>query len=256
MKRFSLILASLVLLLGTKASAFKGGPFDNGDYNSLLDNSGVYQVAFRFSNGSGFAQFGNNVNQELFLPTAGAGTTAAPSTTFSTLNRSIIYYKGLTYLGTCWGMVDHERRIVHGVTNGNSDIGTTQTTTGGTGTVSSSNTLIFNGVGFPANTEFECKIHTTHPVLKFAGRGELTIVNPSFTQTAFTALSNFVAGIAPATGAAADPLDVQINALIAGLQTLQGTGTDLIPSANNVSETSERVKMTVFGSRIFFVSSR
>src|SRR5436190_3375234 len=76
MKRFSLILASLVLVFGAKASAFSGGPFDNGDFSNLLDASGIYQVALRFSNGSGFAQFGNNVDAALFVDINSGGGTA------------------------------------------------------------------------------------------------------------------------------------------------------------------------------------
>jgi hypothetical protein len=271
MKRISLILASLVLVFGTgKASAFSGGPFGNGDYSELLDNSGVYQVAFRFSNGSGFAQFGNNVNPELFLPTGNANTGGAASTTFSTLNRSILYYKGVTYLGTCTGMVDHERKIVSGVTNGSSDITTSQTTTapGGGTAVTAANTLIFNGLGFPANTEFLCKITKTYPVLRFNGKGELTILNPSLAQISFTALQNFAADIDVSNtagggtttsggGVTTSPtIAQQIQNLTAGLTALQTGGADLIPSAEQTKRNSDHVPMIVFGSRIFFVGAR
>jgi hypothetical protein len=252
MKRISLILASLVLLFGTKASAFVGGPFDNGDFNTLLDDSGIYQVSFRFSNGSGFAQFGNNVDAELFLPQTG-GTATTPASTYSILNRSIIYYKGVTYLGTCTGMVDHDAKIVSGVTNGNSDVSTSQTTsTGGGATFSSSNSLNFNGLGFPCNTEFRCKITKTHPILRFSGKGELTIVNPSVSGVAFQALQTIIT-----TGASGNlSIGGQISSLVTALTANNGAIASVIPSAEQTFENSEHAKMTVFGSRIFFNSRR
>jgi hypothetical protein len=263
MKRFSLILASLVLLIGTKASAFKGGPFDNGDYSSLLDNSGVYQVSMRFSNGSGFAQFGNNVDIALFVDINNTAGTGIRGSTYSVLNRSLIYYKGVTYLGTCMGMVDHERRIVEGVTNGNSDVGTTQVTSGtggtGSGLTAATTTLNNNGsLNFPANSSFICKIHTTHPVLKFNGKGELSIVNPTLAQNVFNAIATEIA-----SQLTANPVPnpgpnspAQIQAFITALANLANGGQGSIRTAENVGANADTVPMKVFGSRVFFVQRR
>jgi hypothetical protein len=251
MKRISLILASFVLLSGGKASAFVGGPFDNGDFSSLLDNSGVYQVAFRFSNGSGFASFGNNVDTELFLPTTG-GTAVAPASTFSVLNRSVFYYKGVTYMGTCTGMVDHERKIVSGVTNGNSDITTSQTTTTGGTQTASTNSLVFSGLFFPANSEFRCKITNSHPILKFHGTGELSIINPSTTAVALQAISTIILSNPDTTDNIGEQLDDLLTALTNNAPALAAA----IPSAESTFQNSDRVKMKVFGSRIWHVSRR
>jgi hypothetical protein len=254
MKRISLILASLLLLVGPKASAHVGGPFDNGDFNSFLDSSGIYQVAFRFSNGSGFAQFGNNVDADLFLTGTGGTTTDLPSS-FSTLNRSIIYYKGVSYLGTCTGMVDHERKIVQGVTNGNSDVVTTASNTSGGTTTSASNSLINNGLGFPCNTEFRCKITNSSPVLRFNGKGELTIINPTLGQVGFAAIAALINALGSGgTGGGAATLGPNISAIIAALAT-PGVA-ESIPSAESVRDASDHVPMIVFGSRIFFNSRR
>ncbi len=255
MKRISLILASMVLIFGTKASALSGGPFDNGDYSSLLDDTGVYQVSFRFSNGSGFAQFGTNVDLELFLPTS-TGTTTT-SSTFSVLNRSLIYYKGVTYLGTCVGMVDHERKIVSGVTNGNSDVSTSQTTTSGTSTVSSANSLIFNGLGFPCNTEFICKITKTYPILRFNGKGELSIVNPTTAAVALAALSQLISTASAGSGSGiGNDLGTQISNLVSALTSNSADIAALIPSAEQTRAAMDHVPMKVFGSRVFFVTRR
>jgi hypothetical protein len=148
-------------------------------------------------------------------------------------------------------MVDHERKIVQGVTNGNTDVVTSATTTSGTTTTSAANSLINNGfLGFPCNTEFRCKITKSYPVLKFNGTGELTVVNPTLAQTAFSAISAIINNAG--TGQAA--IGIQISTLINALQTpgLQ----DQIPSAESIRRASDHVPMNVFGSRIFFFSRR
>jgi hypothetical protein len=275
MKRFSLILASLVLVFGAKASAHSGGPFGNGDYSELLDNSGIYQVAFRFSNGSGFAQFGNNVDTSAFTVTGGgAGATQTQALTIN--NRSIIYYKGVTFLGTCFGMVDHERKTVSGVTNGNSDVLTTtavNTTPVGGGLPGAVNnaqqTLLNNGnTGMPCNTEFICKITKTYPVLRFNGKGELTVINPSLATTISAQLAAALAGIvAPSSDitpppAGADdvnpvqPTATAIQNYANAINNLTAALTGSIPSVEQIRRTSDHVPMIVFGSRIFFTSER
>jgi hypothetical protein len=260
MKRISLILASFVLVFGTKASAAKGGPFDNGDYSSLLDNSGIYQAAFRFSNGSGFAQFGDNVDAALFVDISNTGGSTVRGSTYSVLNRSIIYYKGVSYLGTCYGMVDHEAKLVSGVTNGNSDVGTVGTTNASnnanTQSVTAATTTLLNngGLGFPCNTNFNCRITKTHPVLRFNGTGELTIVNPSLSQVAYSALTALITSQQGATGN--QNFGTQITQLVAGLTSAAASTTSLIPSTDQTRATSDQIRMTVFGSRKFFVGRR
>jgi hypothetical protein len=277
MKRISVILASLAVLFGGKASAFVGGPFDNGDFSSLLDNSGIYQVAFRFSNGSGFASFGNNVDTSLFLPTTG-GTTASntTSTTFTLLSRSLFYYKGVTYLGSCTGMVDHERKIVSGVTNGSTDITTTASTQqgGGGATQTSTNNLITNNLNFNANSQFLCKITNSHPILKFSGDGEFSVLNPSIAQVSFQAIQQIITGSGGGTASVGAQLGDLLTVLTGGdpdgpdnpltpfiienpLQPIPPEAiAGVIPSAQQVRDNSDRVKMKVFGSRIWHVSRR
>jgi hypothetical protein len=279
MKRISLILASLAVLFGGKASAFVGGPFDNGDFSSLLDNSGVYQVAFRFSNGSGFASFGNNVDTSLFLPTTGGTATSnTTATTFTVLSRSLFYYKGVTYLGSCTGMVDHERKIVSGITNGSTDITTTastQTGGGGGATQTSTNNLITNNLSFQANSHFLCKITNSHPILKFSGDGEFTVLNPSIAQVSFQAIQQIITGSGGGNASIGTQLADLVNVLTGNSVVFQpDTSTPnpndviavpgpsqediagVIPSAQQVRDNSDRVKMKVFGSRIWHVSRR
>jgi hypothetical protein len=118
MKRISFLLAALTLGLSTHASAWTGGPFDNGDYSILLERGGVYQCTFSFRNGSGMALFNENNSFE-----TATGTTVTGM--FSINNRSVFYYKGVTYFGTATGIVDVDARRVTGFTNGSSDYATT-----------------------------------------------------------------------------------------------------------------------------------
>lgn len=271
MKRISLILASLALLFSTKASALSGGPFDNGDYNSLLDNSGVYQMACRYTNGSGFAQFGNNVDVATFVDTgaaAGGGGTATRSSTYSVWNRSLFYYKGVTYLGTCYGIVDHELKEVSGVTNGNSDVGTnTLTAAGGAGAtgagtnVTASSTVLLNNGnnGLSCNSEFRCKITATYPILRFSGEGELSVLNPSLGQISLNAIQAIITSAVNADTSDVDTaidIGAQISSLVDAIVTNQTDLAAILPTTTQLRNTSDFTPMSVYGSRIFFVSRR
>lgn len=260
MTRFSLLLASLTVGLTTSASALVGGPFDNNDYSSLLDNSGVYQVAFRFRNGSGFAQFGNNVDIALYvdISAAGAGTgNSVRGTTYSVLNRSLIYYKGVTFLGTAAGMVDHEAKRVTGVTNGSSDVALTGQTasSGTTNSVTAATTTLINNnsLAFPCNTTFTAKITKSAPVLRFAGTGELTVLTPTLVSIANTALQSILTNFQPSP---LTPLSTTLQQLVTGIQTVNDNSELFAPTLESVSEQSDKVKMTVYGSRVFFVGRR
>jgi hypothetical protein len=267
MKRFSLILACIALLSGTKASAFVGGPFDNGDYSGLLDNNGIYQTALQFSNGSGFAQFGNNVDVALFVDFNSSGTFTRGST-YSFLNRSIIYYKGVTYLGTCMGMVDHEAKTVQGTTNANSDVNTTTVNNNflgtGTGTTAATTTLQNNGgAGLTCNTNWNCKITKSYPVLRYSGSGELSVLNPSLGQVTLQAISAIINGNGNNNngggiiiGVVLDSIGEQISDLLDAVSSNQAAIEGIIPTAQQIRDNSDHVPLKAFGSRIFFIGRR
>ena len=90
MLKKSHVLFALALAFPAVSQAFNGGPFDNADNSITLDNSGVYQCAMRFHNGSGFAQWGTNVQMAPNVST-GAGNAANTTNSLGTpLNRSVI----------------------------------------------------------------------------------------------------------------------------------------------------------------------
>lgn len=275
MKKGFLSFAAFVMALvaAPQAHALVGGPFDNGDYSATFDNSGIYQASFRFKNGSGFAQFGTNVSIQPYIdPTAGGGTTV-PNTAYSVLNRSVFYYKGLTFLGTATGTVDHERKQITGFTNGNSDVTSSATTSTSSfffqnSTTSASNSLLNNGsVGMPCNSQWHAKITTSKPILRFSGEGELTVINPSLQQLAFQGLERIINeyDFSPTVNAGGGngnnfvlfiSIGEQIADLVDGMNTALASDELFTNSLDSIRDSADVVKMQVFGSRQFFLGTR
>lgn len=243
MKRIFSLLAVLTLGLSTHASAWTGGPFDNGDYSILIERGGIYQCTFSFRNGSGMALFNENNSFETATGTSVTGM-------FSINNRSVFYYKGITYFGTATGIVDVDARRVTGFTNGNSDYATTTAT--GTGPGQSNTGLArptyvgFNdNIGNVANSTFTAKITSTRPILRFRGNGTVTFMGfPDLTEIhsvlATAAASTGILPVNPTAAQAAAALNTIID--LAG-QTFN-------PSVTETFQESQR--MRVYGSRRFF----
>ena len=251
-----------VLTLPLSSYALVGGPFDNGDYSQSLDDRGIYQAALRCKNGVGFAQFGSGVSNSLYVSATSSATAGSTrSTAFTTLNRSVMYYKGVSYLGSATGMTDFEQRTVTTVCNLNSDVGTTgsinPSTTGNTSTVTAATTsLINNGArGLVMNIGYTAHISTLQPILKFNGVGELSVLNADGAQLVNTAVQGLIAaipaaaatssvtGLITAIGQVTDP------ALIAKLQTAT-------VSNESTFKLADRQQLYVRGQRKFFLSQQ
>jgi hypothetical protein len=237
MKKLFSVIAGLALFSGSQAFAWVGGPFDNGDYSATLDNEGIYQATFRMKNGTGFAQFGTNVDLFASTSSGDAGGSSTDLTNGSYLNRSLIYYKGITYFGSATGTVDMERRRIDGITNGYTEASATSTTSSDSGTVSASQTIVFNGGrGFSCNSMWIAKITQTYPVLKFNGSGEFT----ALPQDLSALLTNLAVTIVE-------------NNDSTSLSDLPALG-DYLASLTETG--AETVHMKVFGSRKFFLGRR
>lgn len=244
----------LALVAAPQAHALVGGPFDNGDFSVLLDDNGIYQAAFRMKNGSGMAQFGTNVTLDTF-----DDTTTGPGTAMSVLNRSVIYYRGVTFIGSATGIVDHERKRITGFTNGDSDVATTGTTQQGsqsnqTKTPATTTLLSNNGVGLSSSSHWDARITKSHPILRFTGKGEFTVINPTLAGTAFNAFEQLIGNYTPPQNTIT--LGNQIEDLVNAIVVADANKDLLVSTINSVSENAEKVKMHVFGSRIFLTSIR
>jgi len=230
MKKIFLTIASVALMSNSNVWALAGGPFDNGDPGGLLmERGGFYQCQFSYRNGNGYGIFtpdsylgGNlpNANQSAGsssqqLGVFSRGSLYTPNSGGAALghnaNRSVFYYKGLTYVGGCFGFVDTHSREVQGTCNASSNESITQQTlsqnTGGlinaAQAATTSQSLVINTAGFVINVGWTGKIINTRPNLRFRGKGELTVVSPSsesaLSTLAYQAYSGLIDAIIQST---------------------------------------------------------
>jgi hypothetical protein len=232
MKKIFLTIQFAALMAGLPAFALVGGPFDNGEYSILNERNGFYESAFSFSNGSGYAIWtadnrqgdvaaGGAVTQNL-----GAGSLINTANSANNGNRTVLYYKGVTYFGSAFGEVDATARTIMGFCNASSDYSTQATTTTNqqgifTATSSSAfstSTVVSSGRNYTANVNWTGKITATSPQLRFSGSGELSIIAPNGAEAiaslAYTAYSQLVDAIAQS---------VSDSGLLLGLSSAPGT---------------------------------
>ena len=185
------IIASLIISVSAfsgQAFGIVGGPFDMGSHGANLDRNSVYQGVLSFKNGSGYVYFSPNA---LIVPDNSSSTLYALKG--SVTNRAVIYYQGVTYLGSCFGTTDHDARFIEGMINSSSEA-----STGGAGTsngvqnnTATSTTLnpsiysniVASGKSFTVNGAFQGRITQTSPVLRFQGKGELAFLSPNGTDS-------------------------------------------------------------------------
>ncbi|MEI6536015.1 MAG: hypothetical protein WCN98_11780 [Verrucomicrobiaceae bacterium] len=266
--KFTLFFVAL-FAMPLSSHALVGGPFDNNDYSSTLDNSGVYQTAFRFKNGSGFSQWGNNVDivQATTGAAGGAGTTLV--TRGSLLNRSVIYANGLVYFGNATGMVDHESKVVMGYTNGSSgpdNTAATTTTTTNQPPVTTQFVGTHEGNG-TANTEWSAKITQTSPELRYCGTGEITVLSTNSTDVAalindqLNGTGGAISTILSITDPNAGPAEtveqmIDFNRRLLSAQLKAVAALRAYSSRASSADNGFTQKMTVFGARKFFIGRR
>lgn len=275
MKKIFLTLASLALLSSGKVLAWAGGPFDNGDPASVLvERSGYYQATFSFQNGNGYgiftpdAQFFGGLDASTGASSGAAffdrGTLYTNNSFSAThsANRSVFYYKGVTYVGACMGYVDLEAREIQGTANATSDSTTSvsQSQSAGTtaNTPSSTSTIVQNNANFILNLGWKGKINRTRPTLRFRGKGELSVLSPSGQATvaalAFRGFSSLIDAINSSVASSAAGNGVQFSlgqsAIEDALKALAGYLTNGVPDSTYSEATTQKVK--VYGSRRFF----
>ncbi len=178
------IIASLVIgmsALSGQAFAWVGGPFDNGFHSAALEQNSIYQATLSFKNGSGFCYFQPNAS---VVPENTGTTTYA--TRGASNNRSVLYYKGITYFGNCFGFVDGEARFIQANFNASSEASTeTSSISGGTSATQTTlnpsvySNITASGKSFTANGAFVGKISQTAPSLRFHGQGEISFLTPN-----------------------------------------------------------------------------
>jgi hypothetical protein len=210
MTRFFSLAAMAGLALSsmtTQALAIAGGPFDNGLPSAQLENGGVYQATLSLRNGNGYCYFTPDAQispETLGQPQAGV---SAKGTLF---NRSVIYYKGVTYVGSAFGMSDPEASYLQCSINAGSELVNQQTQTGqGQGqtntfnfnqnTASVANQIVASARNFTVNGNWEAKFTQTAPTRRFRGSGELVFLAPTaadaVSNLALQSYANFISAI-------------------------------------------------------------
>lgn len=99
MKKFGAYLSLLGLFSQATALAWVGGPYGNNTFDGF--NGGVFGGTIRGPATSGMFKFSQG-NEGLVSP----------------FGDSLVYNKGMTYYGECYGFVDFDSKTVSGVTNG------------------------------------------------------------------------------------------------------------------------------------------
>jgi hypothetical protein len=242
MKKIFLTIASVALMSNSNVWALTGGPFDNGDPGGLLmERGGFYQCQFSFKNGNGYGIFtpdsylgGNlpNPNQAVGassqqLGVFSRGSLYTPNSAGAALghnaNRSVFYYKGLTYVGGCFGFVDSAARDVQGTCNASSNETVTQQTlsqnTGGlinaSQSAQTSQSLVINGQGLILNVGWTGKITATRPNMRFRGNGEMSIQElggqAQITALTFSAYEGLIGAIIQSTSSLQNAPGAQVD---------------------------------------------
>jgi hypothetical protein len=263
MKRILASLAVAVLGISTQASAIVGGPFDNGSHSAQNEAGARYQAILTFANGSGYTSFSPEARIAIIQ-------TTDVSTRSSMVNRSVLYYKGIVYVGGAFGMIEDDEKYIQGELNASSDVSNTvqqSTQQAGFFSFSSqastvSSTVTSSNRSFGVNGNFEARIYQTAPILKFRGKGELSFLSPSGSDSiaglAFngysgliTAINQSVSGLTGVGAGVGFALaQASIDAALAALPAhLAGAGLDATFAGADVR------KMKVRGSRRYISSA-
>ena len=235
MKRFFAPVLIALATLTQNASALVGGPFDNGYNSAQMEAGGVYQAFLTFRNGNGFCYFSPTANFATDF-----GTQAAPVANRGKINnRAVLYYKGITYIGSAIGTADREVGYIQCSINASSELtnanangsgGNTSASglgialnlagggnfQGGSSTGSGGNptTVISSARGFTMNGNWEAKVKRAAPTMRFAGKGELVFLSPAGSDAiaglALSAYSGLINAIINAVGNAGQTVGADI----------------------------------------------
>ena len=138
MKKILTLITSALVISGSSAFAWVGGPWPNNSYSQTT--TGTYQAVMYMVNGVGLARFSDDVTSQ-----------------FSQVNQSVIFHEGTVYIGECFGTADRTSGEGSG-----SVIGIINSASAAGGSVTGT---------------FQCDITSDAPVMRFYGRSS-GITNP------------------------------------------------------------------------------
>ncbi len=125
MKQVFAVITALVLMPALNAQAWIGGPWSNGSYNQTGDD-GVYEAIATTTNGVGMYRWAVR-NNSSSIPAPADATAALQQSNvqfgglIAAANSNVWYYKGVTYYGRCFGIVNSGMKIVSVTGNASTD---------------------------------------------------------------------------------------------------------------------------------------
>lgn len=102
MKKIGAILSLVGLLSQSSAFAWIGGPYSENTYDG--NAGGIFSGTIRGRNLTGLFKFAQDDQPYV-----------------STFGDSVVYHKGMTYYGECYGQIDFNSSLVSGITNGSNN---------------------------------------------------------------------------------------------------------------------------------------
>jgi hypothetical protein len=204
---FSFLALSALAMIGStgQALAIAGGPFDNGLPSGTLEypQNGYYAANLRFKNGNGYCYF----NPSQVLVSEDQSTPTAFQARGTSRNRSVLYYKGITYVGAAFGMTDPGDGVIQCSLNASSEANFSAQTQAQNSTffnfsasaVTVSNQVTASSRNFTCNGNWEGKLNRKVGQIRFTGKGELAFLAPNgadaYSNLALTSYSNFIGAI-------------------------------------------------------------
>jgi hypothetical protein len=259
MKKF-IAFVSIAALQGSSAFAWVGGPWSGGTHDN--HTTGLFGGSITMPNGSGIFRFSSTETAQM-----------------GTFNTSMIYYKGVTFLGSCQANIDFDAKTVDGITNGSAYNRSPAPTQQRTSPINDNNpnwspttpgnttpavtvpltptieagaatprtfTVPGGGVSGPigiANTSWQGKITKMAPNVRFKAKGEAAFrgAEPTILRFTITEGPPFVDNRPPTP-----PDPVNLTPGILQEVTVDRGGNDPFPNPRN------RVKIRVMGSRLSY----
>ncbi|MDC0066070.1 hypothetical protein OAK16_00570 [Verrucomicrobia bacterium] len=131
MKKILTLITSALVISGSSAFAWVGGPWSNNSYSQTT--TGTYQAVMYMVDGVGLARFSDDVTSQ-----------------FSQVNQSVIFHRGTVYIGQCFGTADRTSGEGAGSV---------------TGIINSA-----SAAGATVTGSFQCDITSDAPVTRFYGQ--------------------------------------------------------------------------------------
>lgn len=191
MKRAFAILSALFLISGMNAHAWKGGPWSYDTFQPNGDD-GIYEAVATTQNGMGMYRWAvrnNGVGVAGTAPDANVTTPQSSNVLFGggllgSASSNVWYYRGITYYGPAFGIVNSSMGIVSVIGNASTDgllnAGNNSINNVFLGGVVSATTA--GNIAF-ANSSFTAKFDKKYPIKRFSGSGVVSFVGAPDTVT-------------------------------------------------------------------------